>query len=218
MSGKNPTFTTPKGIAIFPKLNEPDKKFNPEGVYSVALRLSDEDAKPVIATLTKMHKAFYDEECKKLGKKALKQGTMPWKTATNWDKDTETRVEVPGFVDFNFKLKAKVTTKSGKSWEQRPALFDSHLNPLPADGDPVGGGSVIRVNAEVFPWYTPSLGFGISLRPRGVQVIELKTYGPKDATSFGFAEEDGYAFVETNAANNAAKAFGGDSDEESADF
>jgi hypothetical protein len=74
------------------------------------------------------------------------------------------------------------------------------------------------VNAEVYPWYTPSLGFGISLRPRGVQVIELKTYGPKDATSFGFAEEDGYAFVETNAANNAAKAFGGDSDEESADF
>lgn len=219
MNGKNPTFTTPQGIAIFPKLNEPDKKFNPEGVFSVTLRLSDTEAKPLIASLTKMHGDFYTAECKKLGKKALKQCPMPWKTATDWDKDTETRVEVPGFVDFTFKLKAKVTTKTGKSWEQRPALFDSRLQPLPADGDPVGGGSVIRVNAEVYPWFTPSLGFGISLRPRGVQVIELKTYGPKGADSFGFSEEDGYTFVaSSNNAAAAAKAFGSDSDEESSDF
>ena len=112
----------------------------------------------------------------------------------------------------------KVTTKTGKSWEQRPALFDSRLQPLPADSDPVGGGSTIRVNAEVYPWYTPSLGFGISLRPRGVQVLEMRTYGPKDATSFGFAaENDGYAFT-SDTASVAAKAFGNDSDEESADF
>lgn len=215
MHGKNPSITTPKGTAIFPKLNEPDKKFNPEGVYSLTLRLSDAEAKPLIAQLTKIHSEFYTEECKKMNKKALKQGAMPWKTATNWDKDTETRVEVPGFVDFSFKLKAKVTTKTGKSWEQRPALFDSRLQPLPADGDPVGGGSIVRVNAEVFAWYTPSLGFGISLRPRGVQVIDLKTYGPKDATSFGFDQEDGYAFVESsNSTAAAAKAFGDDSDED----
>jgi hypothetical protein len=195
MSSKLPTITTPKGIAIFPKLNEPDKKFNPEGVYSVTLRLPDAEAKTLIATLTKIHDAALAEEAKKLGKKNLKAGAKPWKTATDWDKDNETRVEVPGFVDFSFKLKAKVTTKSGKSWEQRPALFDARLQPLPTDADPVGGGSTIRVNFEVYPWYTASLGFGISLRPRGVQVIDLKTYGPRDAGSFGFAaEEDGYTF------------------------
>ncbi len=219
MSGKNPTITTPQGTAIFPKLNEPDKKFNPEGVYSITLRLPDAEAKPLIERLTKMHDTFYKEECTKLGKKALKTGSKPWKVATDWDKETEARVEVPGFTDFSFKLKAKVTTKTGKSWEQRPALFDSRLQPLPPDGDPVGGGSIVRVNAEVYPWYTPSLGFGISLRPRGVQVLELKTYGPKDATSFGFAEEDGYTFVaSSNNAAAAAKAFGSDSDEESSDF
>lgn len=219
MSSKNPTITTPQGIAIFPKLNEPDKKFNPEGVYSVTLRLSDEEAKPMLATLNKMHAQFYKDECQKLGKKTLKQGAMPWKTATNWDKETESRVDVPGFMDFTFKLKAKVTTKAGKSWEQRPALFDARLQPLPADADPVGGGSVIRVNAEVFAWYTPALGFGISLRPRGVQVLEMMTYGPKDATSFGFAEEDGYTFI-SSASNESVKAFVGDCDHggASADF
>lgn len=218
MSNKNPTITTPQGTAIFPKLNEPDKKFNPEGVYSITLRLPDAEAKPLIERLTKMHDTFYKEECTKLGKKALKTGSKPWKVATDWDKETEARVEVPGFTDFSFKLKAKVTTKTGKSWEQRPALFDSRLQPLPPDGDPVGGGSIVRVNAEVYPWYTPSLGFGISLRPRGVQVLELKTYGPKDATSFGFAEEDGYTFVASSNNAAAAKAFGSDSDEESSDF
>lgn len=215
MSSKNPTITTPKGTAIFPKLNEPDKKFNPEGVYSITLRLPDAEAKTLIDSLTKMHDAFYKEECTKLGKKTLKTGTKPWKVATDWDKEAEARVEVPGFTDFSFKLKAKVTTKTGKSWEQRPALFDSRLQPLPADSDPIGGGSIVRVNAEVYPWYTPSLGFGISLRPRGVQVIELKTYGPKDATSFGFSEQEGYSFVPP--VSNDSKAFDSDN-EESSDF
>jgi hypothetical protein len=192
-----PTITTPKGTAIFPKLNEPDKKFNPEGVYSVTLRLPDTEAKPLIGKLTQMHDQMLAEETKKLGKKNLKTGTKPWKTATDWDKESESRVDVPGFTDFTFKLKAKVTTKTGKTWEQRPMLFDAKLVPLPQDSDPVGGGSTIRVNAEVYPWYTPSLGFGISLRPRGVQVLDLKTYSTaKDGSSFGFqADDDGYAFT-----------------------
>lgn len=208
-SKRNPVMTSPKGIAIFPKLNEPDKKFNPEGVFSVSLRLPDAEAKPLIKELTKIHDAALAEEAKKLGKKSLKTGVKPWKTATDWDKDTETRVEVPGFTDFSFKLKAKVTTKSGKSWEQRPALFDAMLKPLPVDSDPVGGGSTIRVNFEVYPWYTASLGFGISLRPRGVQVLDLKTYAPRGAESFGFeAEQDGYAF--TGSDNPAPAATEGD--------
>ena len=210
---RNPSFTTPKGVAVFPKLNEPDKKFNPEGVYSVTLRLPDDEAKPLIEKLSTMHDEMLAEQAKSLGKKNLKTGAKPWKTASNWDKDTETRVDVPGFTDFTFKLKAKVTTKRGQTWGQRPALFDSKLQPLPIDSDPIGGGSVIRVNAEVYPWYTASLGFGISLRPRGVQVLDLKTYGPKDATSFGFeADKNGYAFTGTTS-NTTASSSGEDAED-----
>ena len=189
---KNETVVTPKGTAIFPTLNEPDKKFNPEGTYKVTLRLTEEEAAPLIAKLTKIHSEAQAVELKKLGKKNIKLAPMPWADATNYDKETETKVPVDGFVDFKFSLKAVVKTKAGKSWEQRPALFDAKLNPIPVDSDKVGGGSVIRVNAEVYPWFSASLGFGISLRCRSVQVLELKTYGSKDATSFGFSAEDGY--------------------------
>ncbi len=40
---------TPPGIALFPRLNEPDEKFNENGVYYVKLRLTAEDAAPIIA-------------------------------------------------------------------------------------------------------------------------------------------------------------------------
>ena len=203
---KNHTITTPKGTAVFPKLNEPDRRFKPEGEYKVTLRLPDDEAKPLIEKLNAIRKAAYEEECKKLGNKKLKLASVPWATAQNWDSETSSKVELKGFVDFKFALKAEVKTKSGKSWQQRVALFDSGLRPIPESSDPIGGGSVIRVNAEVYPWYTASLGFGISLRCRGVQVIELKTYaGGKDATSFGFAAEDGFVAATVPAATEATE-------------
>lgn len=215
---KNQNITTPKGVAIFPKLNEPDRRFKAEGEYKVTLRLPDAEAKPMIERINAIRKEAYNEECKKNGNKKLKLAAVPWAPATNWDKETESKVDLPGFTDFKFTLKAQVTTKAGKSWEQRPALFDAKLNPIPEDSDPIGGGSVIRVNAEVYPWYTASLGFGISLRCRGVQVIELKTYGgSKDATAFGFSAEDGFAAA-ASSGSDAFKDEGNTDTDSSADF
>lgn len=216
MSNRNPHITTPKGTAVFPKLNEPDRRFKAEGEYKVTLRLPDAEAKPLIEQLEKIRQEAYKAEATKAGKK-LKMANLPWGQATSWNSETEEKVPMPGFTDFKFSLKAQVTTKSGKSWEQRPALFDAQLKPISADTDPIGGGSIIRVNAEVYPWYTASLGFGISLRCRGVQVLELKTYGgERNGQSFGFEQEDGYT-AETVPGADAFKDEGKDTDE-SADF
>lgn len=205
MAGRNISVTTPKGTAIWPRLNEPDRKFQPEGVYSVRLRLDEDDAAPFQTKLSKLVEELYKEECLKQGKKSLKRAPMPWGPATDYDKDTESKVEVDG-VEFKFSMKAEVTTRAGKKWSQRPALFDAKLNPLPEDADNIGGGSIIRVSAEVYPWYTASLGFGISLRPRAVQVIELKAGGSSmDPTALGFEAEDGYTTVAS-----AASSFGDD--------
>lgn len=213
---KNQTITTPKGTAVFPKLNEPDRRFKPEGEYKVTLRLPDSEAKALIEKLNAVRKSAYEEECKKNGNKKLKLAPVPWGTAMNWDSETSSKTELKGFTDFKFALKAEVKTKSGKSWQQRVALFDSRLLPIPDNADPIGGGSVIRVNAEIYPWYTASLGFGISLRCRGVQVIELKTYtGGKDATSFGFAEEEGFVAATVPSESQDGEATGEDL---SADF
>lgn len=191
MSTKLPRVNTPSGMAIWPKLNEPDRKFQPEGVYEVTLRLPESEADVLIAKFMEVHAESYRVICSKEGKKALKKAALPWKPAEDWDKETESKVEKPGFIDFKFKMKAKVTPRNGKSWEQRPALFDAKLNPLPVDSDPVGGGSIIRISTEVYCWYSASLGFGLTLRPKAVQVLELKTY-TTDSGSHGFEAEDGF--------------------------
>jgi len=191
MSTKLPRVTTPAGTAIWPKLNEPDRKFQPEGVYEVTLRLPEGEAEVLIEKFMEVYSESYRTICSKEGKKALKKAALPWKQAEDWDKETETKVEKPGFTDFKFKMKAKVTPRNGKSWEQRPALFDAKLNPLPVDADPIGGGSIIKVSTEVYAWYSASLGFGLTLRPKAVQVIDLKTY-TADAGSHGFESEDGF--------------------------
>jgi hypothetical protein len=190
MSRRNPTVTSPKGTAIWPKLNEPDRKFQPEGVYSTRLRMSEADAKPFIETLTQLYDELFAEETSARGGKKPKKAQLPWAPATDYDKETESRVEVPGMVDFKFTMKATVNTKSGKSWEQRPALFDAQVKPLPADAPPIGGGSTLRIAAEVYSWNAPSLGFGITLRPRSVQILDLKTYEVDNSS--GFMPEDGY--------------------------
>ena len=208
---KNPTFTTPKGVARFPHLNEPDCRFNADGVYNVTLRLPDAEAKPLIAKLTAAYESYYQDQLTEQKKKSLKQHVMPFGVAQDWDRETETKVEVPGYTDFKFTLKASVKTKTGKSWTQKPALFDAKLKPMPADSDSIGGGSTIRVNFELYNWYSASLGVGSSLRIIGVQVIELKTYSPTDAKSMGFAAEDGYeAPAQTTGFEAASSDNGGD--------
>jgi hypothetical protein len=184
--------TTPKGTAIWPKLNEPDRKFQPEGVYSVRLRLPDSDAEDFLDQLKRIVEESYEFECKKQGKAKLKRAPEPWGVAQDYDSDKEEKIDLEGFTEIRFNMKAEVSTRSGKKWTQRPALFDARLNPLPEDSEPIGGGSVIRISAEVYPWYTASLGFGVSLRPRGVQVLDLKSSGSSSPESLGFEKEDGY--------------------------
>lgn len=206
------TITTPKGIARYPRLNTPDCRFKADGEYSVILRLPDAQAKPLVEQLAKSFEEGYKAEVAKAGgRKVKKAAGLPWGPAADWDKDSESEVAVPGFTDFKFKLPAKgVSAKTGKAWERRPALFDAKLQPLPADSDPIGGGSVIRVNCEPYVWNTASLGCGISLRIQAVQVIELKTYGGNPAA--GFVEEDGYT------AKVTSEVGGFTADESSGDF
>ena len=51
---KNVRITTPTGVAQWPRLNEPDTKFDKDGVYSVGLRLPKDDAGELISTISKV--------------------------------------------------------------------------------------------------------------------------------------------------------------------
>lgn len=180
--------TSPKGIAAWPRLTEPDCKFDPSGMYSVNLRLSANDAAAFMAQIDNAHKGQVAEVIKELKGKGkppkVKEADMPYKPVLDED-GNET-----GEVEFKFKLKAMAGSKD-KQWAQKPRLFDAKGKPLPADVK-IGSGSTIKVGYELFPYYVPSVGCGVSLRVLAVQVIDLVEYSGGSFKDFGFNEEEGF--------------------------
>lgn len=167
--------TSPKGTAAYPSLLKPDYKFKQEGEYKVTLRLSEGDGKAFVETLDKILDDHHDIQCK-LAKKKLKKAAPPYKV------DEET-----GDYLVKFSLKAKVTPKTGQPFTQAPIILDAKKKPVKAN---VGGGSLIKVGCEVNDWVSPTLGAGISLWVKVVQVISLSSYSA-DA-GFELDEEEGF--------------------------
>lgn len=69
---KQTLFKTPRGIGLYPWLNNPDTQFDSAGQYKVDLRMKKEDAKPLVDAVKK---AVNDE----FGDKA-KSAVLPFKT------------------------------------------------------------------------------------------------------------------------------------------
>lgn len=177
---------SPFGTAVYPWLNDPDTRFEPDGVYACTLRLNAEDAEPFVNELKRIHTQAHAHHCKDQKKKQLKTADLPVKPVIDEDTGEET-----GEVEVKFKLPAKVTTKTGKTWEQRPKLFDAANQPVQ---EQIGGGSTIRISTEVRPWFVPTMGVGITLRMKAVQVQELKqpSSGGSNAQDHGFDEVEGF--------------------------
>ena len=187
MKKKFVRITTPVGTAIYPRLTTPDTKFDKDGVYSVDLELDATD--PIVAQfLTSLNKAAdesYAEICQNKGGKKLKRAALPIKEGEG------------DMVRVKFKLKAKAGNEE-KSWEQKPALFDSMGMAIPTPPN-VGSGSKIKVAFEVVPFFTAMVGAGVSLRMKAVQIIDLKEYTPGDRfDAYGFtADPKGFVAQQT---------------------
>jgi hypothetical protein len=182
MKSKSVRLTSPKGTAVYPWLNEPDRRFDNSGVYGVTLRLNatDKDTVDFIAKVKKVA-ADHFEAIKKETKKAPKKADLPIKMVVDED-GNET-----GEVDIKFKLKSQGGS-GDKTWTQKPALFDSQGKPMK---DKVGGGSIIKVGTEIAPFFTPTIGVGVTLRLKAVQVIDLQEYSGSSSESW-FTKEDGF--------------------------
>lgn len=174
--------TTPVGTAIWPRLNEPNRRWKPEGEYTTTLKLSREEAGGFIAELDAQIEENYAAACASEKKKAVKRADPPYKMETD-DTGAET-----GNVLIKFSLKARVEPRNGEPFDQKPALCDAKRKPLNAR---IGGGSRIKVACKVNPWFTAALGAGVSLWCVAVQVLELVGPGG-DMAAYGFADEDGY--------------------------
>lgn len=193
---------SPRGIAVYPWLNKPDTKFNEAGEYRVRLKLEPgQEADDFIEKLEAIHAQSVETAKKENPGKKIKVADLPIT-------EDETGAKL-----VTFKLKASGLRKDGTPFTQKPALFDSKLNPLP-EGVVVGGGSTLQISAEAAPFYTAIVGAGITLRLKAVKVSKLVEFGSGAAASGFEADDDGYV-----AQAPAAAAFtSDDADDADADY
>ena len=184
-------FVSPKGIAIYPKLNRPDSKFDADGVYSTRLE-DNEETRKFIAKLVAVRDDFFEEQDAKIRKK--------FSLADVFEEELNDEGEETGFLIVKFKLNAKVKTKDGTEYDQKPNLFDSSKPPKPLDDCNPWSGSTLRVAGDIVPYAMgSSKTVGVSLRMKGVQVINLVQGGGAEAASYGFSDEEGGFTVDTSA-------------------
>lgn len=182
-------FVTPKGVAVWPHLNEPDYKFNAAGEYSTKLRIPAEEAGELIETLEKIRDEYFEQAVKRDPK--VKQ----YKMADLYDEEVDDQGDLTGNYIFKFKQKAVITSKAGVDYDMKIALFDSKRNKTTAR---IGGGSIIRIAGTAVGYAMPSTKMvGLSLRPGTVQVIELA--GNSEAAAALFDIEDGFVADEDTA-------------------
>ena len=179
----NEQINTPAGVAVYPRLNEPDYKFDPAGQFSVTVRVGAEEGQKLKDKLDAKLDAWHAQQKKERRKPQLKRADLTIKPACD-DDGNET-----GELDFKFTMKHNVTTQTGKSWIQRPKLYDSQGKGF--TGATIGGGSKIVVNFVPAPYFTPTMGCGLKMRLNAVQVIDLVEYQKMGAESLGFAVHEG---------------------------
>jgi len=170
--------TTPVGKSVYPKLVEPDTKFDDNGVFSCRLILSEEDYNAFDAQITTWLDAEYERHCKEAGRKKLKRHDSP-PLKQNDDGDYELYAK---------QIARRETNKGVLNFSV--ALFDSTGKKI-NDPPNIGSGSKFRLSVEPHSWNSPMLGVGYTLRLRAAQLIELVEYNPGGGEAFGFGSEDG---------------------------
>jgi hypothetical protein len=177
------TITTPAGIARYPSLNRPDTKFSEVGVYKVNLELSSEDAEPFVKQVEALFADFLADKKRELKKDKLKLHPAPWE-------------ENDGMTQLKLKVPAMGKNKeTGEEYSRKPTLFDASGKEEDVN---IGGGSKLKVAVVPYCWYTASLGAGVTLQPKAVQVLDLVTWG-------GGGTAEAYGFNVTEAPQPAAK-------------
>ncbi len=178
------TIVTPKGTAVWPKLNTPDTKFNADGEYTVKLKLSVEDSQSLIKQLEAERNTYKSHAIKKEPK--VKQ----YADAPLYEEETDDQGDLTGFNIFKFKQKASITLRDGSSRSMSVALFDSNKTPTKAE---VTGGSTIKVAFKAIGYAMPSTRMvGLSLRPSAVQIIQLAQSASAVEAVDMFDKEDGF--------------------------
>ena len=200
---------TPVGRLRYPKLNEPDYGTDdypkPAGEYSAQVILSEADAKPLLEILEPLLKEAVDDgktkfkALKPAAKKKLKELTINDVFANEYDDDGE---ETGNLI---FKIKTTASgenKKTGKPWKRRVAIYDAKCNIMKSPPQ-IWSGTRAKCAFKTASYFIASSGAcGISLYLDAVQITDLVSDGAREASVYGFGEEDGYEYDESEAADD----------------
>lgn len=195
-----------KGNARWAKVFEADTRYVPEGEYSIQVTLPEAEATEVCEQFNSMIEAKRAEAVKDNPKL-----TNVLSTHQPFEMDTDEAGTPTGDIVFKAKMKARVKSKDGKVYEQKPMVVDAKKTPL--DGSTlIGNGSVVKIAVEPFAYMMPATKtVGVTLRLKAVQVIDIVEYGNNAASIF--EEEDGFVTAAVQK-DDALDVFGGDADAE----
>ena len=153
MAEKLIQFTTPKGIAQYPWLSKPDTKFNEEGVYKVDLIIPKADAIPLLKQINEVFAENVDKQTKKAKGQDIQKAKPPY------FEQLDDAGQPTGNVVLRFKSKYK------------PAVFDA--KGIPMVDSSIWGGSELKVNGSIAPYFTSMIGAGVKRRGMNIKLLKL---------------------------------------------
>lgn len=167
-------FTTPVGELVYPWLSRADTRYEPEGIFQTKLLLPFDGAQELIARLEGVRSDFIQTLDVKDQKKL--------EPADVWEYEQDESGDDTGNVLLRFKLKQRITPKSGDPFTQAPVLVDAATGE--AITQPIYGGTMARLKGQIVPYTNAaSKSVGVTLRLRAVQVHELVS-GSGEAGAF----------------------------------
>ena len=187
--------TTPMGTITFSHLTEPDYTFDKAGSYNVKLRLTEEQARPLLDTAQKLIENEY-ERAKAACKTKLEVSKLKLAEDLPIKAELDENAEETGYYIFGAKMKASGTTDKGKEWTRKPILFDAQGKRIDDPHLSIWGGSEVRVAYTMSAFNVASLGIGVSCRLEAVQIVKLVSGSERTAEGYGFGVEDGYMTAE----------------------
>jgi hypothetical protein len=189
---KLPVHQSPKGVSIFPYLNNPDTKYKKEGEYKVKLSMDNaDDLRAIVDAQMEIAEAEAIVKAKEATKKTKKKVEAKAADLPYYDEVDEEGDET-GKTVASFKSTASGVTAKGKPWKRSIPLFDAKGRAMKKD---IFGGSVLIVAYSAKPWVNPKCEYGVKLQIEAAQVVELVSTGgaaQRSASGFGFGEQEGY--------------------------
>lgn len=179
------TFQTPPCEIRWANIVRPNYRWataqDARGTFSIQCLLdpSKADHKAFLSSLESEWESAYADTLAREGKKQIKTHSKPWQ------EDTDEEGNPTGLIALRPKNKESFIWRDDEEVKVEVDIFDATLQRVQVEP---GNGSVCVVGFQVNPFYTAGK-FGLQLRLRAVQILDLVEYGNR----YGFeSHESGY--------------------------